>query len=92
MMIVSFQMPWDPKGLADLKRRLSATRWNDAVVSDWSYGMERSERAMGLLAQPDHSVAEVADSTGYASPSHFVASFRQRLGVTPGTYREAVLN
>jgi AraC family transcriptional regulator len=51
----------------------------------------RIERAMGLLAQPEHSVAEVADSTGYASPSHFVASFRQRLGVTPGTYREAVL-
>jgi hypothetical protein len=40
-MIVPFQIPWDPKGLADLKRRLSATRWNDAVVSDWSYGMER---------------------------------------------------
>jgi AraC family transcriptional regulator len=52
----------------------------------------RIERAMGLLALPDHSVADVADSTGYASPSHFVASFRQRLGVTPGTYREAILN
>jgi hypothetical protein len=50
MMIVPFQIPWDPKGLADLKRRLSATS------------------------------------------SHFVASFRQRLGMTPGTYREAVLN
>jgi hypothetical protein len=40
-MIVPFQIPWDPRGLADLNRRLSATRWNDAVVSDWSYGMER---------------------------------------------------
>jgi microsomal epoxide hydrolase len=40
-MIVPFQIPWDPKGLADLNRRLSSTRWNDAVVSDWSYGMER---------------------------------------------------
>jgi hypothetical protein len=26
MMIVPFQIPWDPKGLADLNRRLSATR------------------------------------------------------------------
>jgi AraC family transcriptional regulator len=51
----------------------------------------RIERAMGLLARPECSVAEVADSTGYASPSHFVASFRQRMGVTPGTYRDAVL-
>ena len=40
-MIVPFQIPWDPKGFADLNRRLSATRWNDAVVTDWSYGMER---------------------------------------------------
>ena len=40
-MIVPFQIPWDPEGLADLNRRLTATRWNDAVVSDWSYGMER---------------------------------------------------
>jgi len=51
----------------------------------------RIERAMGLLAQPGCSVAEVADSTGYASPSHFVASFRQRLGMTPASYRQAVL-
>jgi microsomal epoxide hydrolase len=40
-MIVPFQIPWDPGGLADLTQRLRATRWNDAVVSDWSYGMER---------------------------------------------------
>ena len=52
----------------------------------------RIEKAMGLLARPDSSVAEIADSTGYASPAHFVASFRQRLGMTPGTYRQAVLN
>jgi hypothetical protein len=40
-MIVPFQIPWDPEGLADLNRRPGSTRWNDAVVSDWSYGMER---------------------------------------------------
>lgn len=52
----------------------------------------RIERAMDLLARPTSSIAEVADSTGYASPSHFVASFRHRLGMTPGTYRRAVLD
>jgi hypothetical protein len=41
MKIAPFEIPWCPKGLADLKRRLSGTRWNDAVASDWSYGTER---------------------------------------------------
>jgi AraC family transcriptional regulator len=50
----------------------------------------RIERAIDLLARPDCSVAEVSDSAGYSSPSHFVASFRDRFGVTPGAYREAV--
>ncbi len=40
-MIAPFQIPWDPDNLADLRRRLAATRWNDAVVADWSYGTER---------------------------------------------------
>jgi AraC family transcriptional regulator len=52
----------------------------------------RIECAMDLLRRPDGSVAEVSSSVGYASPSHFVASFRRRLGVTPGTYRAAVVN
>jgi pimeloyl-ACP methyl ester carboxylesterase len=45
-MISPFQTRWDPDGLADLKHRLAATRWSDAVVSEWSYGMER-----GVLRQ-----------------------------------------
>ena len=52
----------------------------------------RHQRAMALLSDPGLSVAEVADSVGFSSPAHFVASFRTRLGVTPGAYREAVLS
>jgi pimeloyl-ACP methyl ester carboxylesterase len=40
-MIVPFEIPGDPAMVADLKRRLEATRLTDAVASDWSYGMER---------------------------------------------------
>jgi len=45
-MIVPFQIPSTPEALADLNRRLKATRWSDAVTADWSYGTER-----GLLLQ-----------------------------------------
>ena len=51
----------------------------------------RQQRAMALLVEPDLSVAEVADRLGFSSPAHFVATFRRKFGVTPGSYRSAVL-
>ena len=41
-MIAQFEIPWDPDAVADLNRRLKATRWNDAVTADWSYGTGRA--------------------------------------------------
>ena len=52
--------------------------------------VRRCERAMDLLRQPTLTVADVSDAAGYSSPAHFVAAFRQRLGVTPGAYQRAV--
>ncbi|WP_419728983.1 epoxide hydrolase family protein [Lichenicola sp.] len=46
VLIEPFQIPWDPDMVADLDRRLGATRWPDAVTTDWSYGMEE-----GFLAK-----------------------------------------
>ena len=51
----------------------------------------RCQRAMDFLRQPDLTVAEVAWRAGYSSPAYFIASFRQRLGVTPGAYQRAVV-
>ena len=51
---------------------------------------QRCQRAMGLLRQPDLTVADVADAAGYSSPAYFIASFRQQVGVTPGAYQRAV--
>jgi AraC family transcriptional regulator len=50
----------------------------------------RCQRAIDLLRRPDLTVADVSDAAGYSSPAYFVASFRRRLGVTPGAYRRAV--
>ena len=51
---------------------------------------QRCQRAMGLLRQPDLTVADVSDAAGYSSPAYFIASFRQQFGVTPGAYQRAV--
>jgi AraC family transcriptional regulator len=52
--------------------------------------VRRCERAMDLLHRPTLTVADVSDAAGYSSPAHFVAAFRQRLGVTPGAYQRAI--
>lgn len=52
----------------------------------------RIERAMNMLRRPECSVAQVSGSVGYASPSHFVSSFRRGMGVTPGAYRASVVS
>jgi len=41
-MIIPFKIHFDSEDIADLKSRLQATRWNDAVAADWSYGTERT--------------------------------------------------
>jgi len=51
----------------------------------------RLERAIALLKKPGKSVAEVADETGFATPAHFVATFRRAMGVTPGAVRAALV-
>jgi AraC family transcriptional regulator len=52
----------------------------------------RLERSMDLLRRSEGSVTAVADCLGYSSSSHFVASFRRIMGVTPGAFRAAVVN
>src|SRR6202789_1563304 len=53
--------------------------------------LRRLERGIAMLKKPGKSVAEVADSTGFATPAHFVATFRQSMGVTPGAFQAALL-
>ena len=50
----------------------------------------RLQRAIGLLNRSGTSVADVADEAGFATPAHFVATFRQIMGVTPGAVRAAL--
>ncbi|MGD1904977.1 MAG: helix-turn-helix transcriptional regulator [Leptolyngbyaceae cyanobacterium] len=47
----------------------------------------RMEKAQWLLEQGAASVAQVAQTVGYASPSQFSAAFKRKFGVTPRAYR-----
>jgi pimeloyl-ACP methyl ester carboxylesterase len=41
-MIVPFEIPFDQDMTDELRRRLGAVRWNDAVTADWSQGTQSS--------------------------------------------------
>jgi AraC family transcriptional regulator len=49
----------------------------------------RLQRAMELLAHTRLSLAEVAATCGFASQQHLTVQMRQRMGTTPGRYRQA---
>lgn len=53
-------------------------------LSNW-----RMQKARGLLARGQESVAEVARCVGYASESAFSRSFREHFGAAPGVYRRS---
>jgi AraC-like DNA-binding protein len=41
------------------------------------------------LLSGDSGIAEIAYGLGFATPSHFAASFHARFGVSPRAYRQA---
>jgi AraC family transcriptional regulator len=50
----------------------------------------RIDASLALLLKDHARVDDVADAMGFSSPSHFVSTFRKRMGVTPGALRRAV--
>lgn len=48
---------------------------------------QRIERAKELLSASATSVTDISAILGFSSPSHFAATFKQRVGVTPTVYR-----
>lgn len=48
----------------------------------------RIEKAVQLLAQSNHSLAEIAYLTGFSDQSHFNRIFKQYMGKNPSSYRK----
>ena len=53
-MSTPFVIPYDQPIIDDLHRRLAAVRWNDAVTTDWSQGMESGFLAELIAYWRDH--------------------------------------
>ncbi len=49
--------------------------------------MHRLEKVKTLLATTDWTISEIAEHSGFQTKSHFYASFRKALGMTPNEYR-----
>jgi AraC family transcriptional regulator len=64
------------------------TRQKCDGVSPHQYVMKaRLDRAQEMLAGSDLTIAQVADSLGFASQSHFTRAFRGHAGQTPSSWR-----
>ena len=48
----------------------------------------RLQRAMSLLQQGTHNVAEAAAATGYDDPFYFSRQFRRHMGIPPSACRQ----
>ncbi len=51
----------------------------------------RTEQAKTLLANPDLSINEIADSLGFSSQRYFSSFFKEKTGMTPSAFRQRQL-
>ena len=47
---------------------------------------QRMQQAEQLLRHPERTVADVANTVGYANPAQFAAAFKRQFGITPREY------
>ncbi|MEH6348101.1 MAG: AraC family transcriptional regulator [Bermanella sp.] len=84
--------PWTVESLASkvaMSRSRFANRFSElmgtgpmAYLSDW-----RLQKALALLDSSRMSVQQIADSSGYQSPSAFTRAFSSKFGSSPSDYR-----
>ena len=84
-----------PLTLEDLATHVGLSRYHFCTAFKLATGITPSEwltikrinRAATALIQSDASVADIALSVGYGTPSAFTACFRRVMGTTPTAYR-----
>ncbi|MCB9261206.1 MAG: helix-turn-helix transcriptional regulator [Flavobacteriales bacterium] len=80
-----------PPGLAELAKLIGMNEYNLKIGFKNVYGLPpykylqeyKLNMAKKMLNEGQMQVAEIADSIGYKSASHFIEAFRKKFGITP---------
>ncbi|MFW6035546.1 MAG: AraC family transcriptional regulator [Halothermotrichaceae bacterium] len=51
---------------------------------------ERVEKVKELLLNTDMNVTDIGENAGFQSKSHYYATFKKEVGITPGQYRDKI--
>lgn len=79
-------------GLVDMSLETFRHAFKKAFqVTPYQFVMDqRIAEAKMLLESVPSSITEISGLAGFCSPSHFAATFKQRVGVTPTVYRQTM--
>jgi AraC-like DNA-binding protein len=95
--LIAKMLPYEHPTRERIAKRLNmSARTLQRRLNDWGVTFEelideyRRDRALRLLARPDHTVLEIAYSLGYSDPAHFTRAFKRWTGGSPRSYRQTV--
>ena len=88
----------DPPGLKEISRMIGLNEYQLKVGFKNIYGSSvfqflndyKMEYARKMLDDRSHKVNEVSEEVGYSNPSHFIAAFKRKYGITPKKYVQAL--
>ncbi|WP_152046657.1 AraC family transcriptional regulator [Aureimonas psammosilenae] len=72
--------------------RLYRSFERETGMTPHAYQRQARIRLALQLLRHGNELAEIAATIGFADQAHFTRSFRSRMGITPGAYRDAVLS
>jgi len=87
-----------PPGLKELARMVGTNEFKLKIGFKSTFGNTvygyladyRLEKSRYLLEKRNMSVKEISGEIGYANPSHFIAAYKKKFGVTPKKYLLAI--
>lgn len=63
----------------------------DLSFRDWVTDLRMEYAKRSMLRHPEQNIAEIAEISGFVSPSHFTRIFKEKEGVSPSGWRRSRL-